>query len=106
MLPNMIAVENKRVGHHGGVGLKRHTIMSDQYPIPMIHNALNFHVLGFPDKHMVTTGMCNDRLELRRSSTKGRCYGGLTYVRETLRNEAPHWQIIIETLQLYKRGHG
>ena len=47
MFPNMIAVENKRVGHHGGVGLKRHTIMSDQYPISMIHNALNFHGLGF-----------------------------------------------------------
>ena len=47
MFSNMIAVENKRVGHHGGVGLKRHTIMSDQYPIPMIHNALNFYGLGF-----------------------------------------------------------
>ena len=45
--PNMIAVENIRVGHHGGVGLKRHTIMSDQYPIPMIHNALNFHEFSF-----------------------------------------------------------
>ena len=43
--PNMIAVENKRVGRHGGVGLERHTIMSDQYPIPMIHNALNYHGL-------------------------------------------------------------
>ena len=41
------AVENKRVDHHGGVGLERHTIMSDQYPIPMIHNALNFHGLGY-----------------------------------------------------------
>ena len=45
--PKMIAVENKRVGHQGGVGLERHTIMSDQYPIPMIHNALNFHGLGY-----------------------------------------------------------
>ena len=36
-----------RVGDHGGVRLERHTIMSDQYPIPMIHNALNFHELAF-----------------------------------------------------------
>ena len=41
--PNMIEVENKRVDHHGGVRLERHTIISDQYPIPMIHTALNFH---------------------------------------------------------------
>ena len=47
MFPNMISVENKRVGHQGGVGLERHTIMSDQYPIAMIHNALNFHGLVF-----------------------------------------------------------
>ena len=25
--------------------------MSDQYSIPMIQNALNFHGFGFPDKH-------------------------------------------------------
>ena len=62
--------------------------------------------LVFPDKHTATTGMCNERLELRRSSTEGRRYGGLRYVREALRNEAPHWQITIETLQLYKRQHG
>ena len=60
----------------------------------------------FPDKHTVTAGMCNDRLELKRSSTEGRRYGSLTYARETLRNEAPHWQNTIEMLQLYKRGHG
>ena len=41
-------------------------------------------------------------MELRRSSTKGRRHTQ----EETLRNEASHWQITIETLQLYKRGHG
>ena len=65
-----------------------------------------FMGLVFPDKHTATTGMCNEQLELWRSCSEGRRYGGLTYAWETLRNEAPHWQITIETLQLYKRQHG
>ena len=44
---------------------------------------------AFPDKHTATTKMCNERLELWRSSSKERHYGGLTYARETLHNEAP-----------------
>ena len=46
-----------RVGHEGRFRLERHT-MSDQYPIPMIQNALNFCGFVFPDKHTATTGMC------------------------------------------------
>ena len=60
----------------------------------------------FPDKHTATTEMCNERLELWRSFREERHYGGLTYAQRTLRNEAPHWQITIEMLQLHKRGHG
>ena len=59
-----------------------------------------------PDKHTATIGMRNERLELRRMCTEGRHYGDLTYAWETLRNEAPHRQITIETVQLSTRGQG
>ena len=59
---------------------------------------------AFPDKHTATTKMCNERLELWRSSSKDRHYGGLAVSRETLLNETPHWQITTEMLQLHKRG--
>ena len=47
--------------------------------------------LFFYDKRTATIEMCNERLELWRTSSEERHYGGLTYARETLRNEAPHW---------------
>ena len=88
--PNMIVVENKGQPTREELDqrelrLDRHAIMSDQYPIPMIHNALNFLGFLFPDKQRATTKMGNERLELWRSSSKERHHGGLT--RQTLRNE-------------------
>ena len=50
---------------------------------------------AFPDKHTATTGVCNKRLELWRSSSKDRRYGGLAVARETLLNEAPPLEITL-----------
>ena len=54
-----------------------------------------------PDKHTATTKMCNEWLELWRSSSKERHYGGLAVARERLCNEAPPLEFTMETLQLY-----
>ena len=46
----------------------------------MIHNVLNFHGFGYPDKHTTATGKCNEQLELWRSQS---CETTTSYAKQT-----------------------